>query len=69
MTRGRLVRRDQASLAAATGAGVLAALLSVALIDGGPEMVMTADASPVIALSTPGPVVTATTDSLPVARA
>jgi hypothetical protein len=42
----RPVRRDQASLAAATGAGVLAALLSVALIDGGPEMVMTADASP-----------------------
>src|SRR5690348_145402 len=38
----RPVRRDQAGLAAATGAGVLAALLSVALIDGGPEMVMAA---------------------------
>lgn len=36
----------QASLAAATGAGVLAALLSVALVDGGPEMVMTAGAGP-----------------------
>ena len=42
----RVVRRDQAGLAAATGAGVLAALLSVALVDGGPEMVMTAGASP-----------------------
>ena len=42
----RAVRRDQASLAAATGAGVLAALLSVALVDGGPEMTMTASASP-----------------------
>jgi Flp pilus assembly pilin Flp len=42
----RAVRRDQAGLAAATGAGVLAALLSVALIAGGPEMVMTAGASP-----------------------
>jgi hypothetical protein len=42
----RAVRRDQVGLAAATGAGVLAALLSVALVDGGPEMVMTAGASP-----------------------
>lgn len=42
----RAVRRDQASLAAAAGAGVLAALLSVALVDGGPEMVMTAGSSP-----------------------
>ena len=38
----RAVRRDRANLAAATGAGLLAALLSVALVDGGPEMVMTA---------------------------
>jgi hypothetical protein len=42
----RVVRRDQASLAAAAGAGVLAALLSVALVDGGPEMVMTAGPGP-----------------------
>ena len=42
----RVVRRDQAGLAAVTGASVLAALLSVALVDGGPEMVMTAGASP-----------------------
>ena len=42
----RSVRRDQAGLAAAAGAGVLAALLSVALVDGGPEMVMTAATSP-----------------------
>jgi hypothetical protein len=42
----RAVRRDQASLAAAAGAGVLAALLSVALVDGGPEMVMTAGPGP-----------------------
>jgi len=42
----RVVRRGQASLAAAAGAGVLAALLSVALVDGGPEMVMTAAAGP-----------------------
>jgi len=42
----RAVRRDQAALAAATGAGLLAALLSVALVDGGPEMVMTAAAGP-----------------------
>ena len=42
----RVVRRDQASLAAAAGAGVLAALLSVALVDGGPEMVMAAGPGP-----------------------
>ena len=42
----RVVRRDQAGLAAAAGAGVLAALLSVALVDGGPEMVMTAGPGP-----------------------
>jgi hypothetical protein len=48
----RPVRRDQAGLAAATGAGVLAALLSVALIDGGPEMVMAAGPGP--AASSPG---------------
>jgi hypothetical protein len=50
----RPVRRDQASLAAATGAGVLAALLSVALIDGGPEMVMAAGASPAASSSGSG---------------
>ena len=50
----RAVRRDQASLAAAAGAGVLAALLSVALVDGGPEMVMTADASPAASSSGSG---------------
>src|SRR6185437_2315130 len=42
----RVVRRDQAALAAATGAGLLAALLSVALVDGGPEMVMAAGPGP-----------------------
>jgi hypothetical protein len=42
----RPVRRDRAGLAAAAVGGVLAALLSVALVDGGPEMVMTADGGP-----------------------
>src|ERR1044071_9506459 len=38
----RTVHRDRAGLAAAAGTGVLAALLSTALVAGGPEMVMTA---------------------------
>jgi hypothetical protein len=50
----RPVRRDHASMAAAAGAGVLAALLSVALVDGGPEMVMTAGAGPASGSSGPG---------------
>ena len=50
----RAVRRDQASLAAAAGAGVLAALLSVALVDGGPEMVMTAGPGPAASASGSG---------------
>jgi hypothetical protein len=50
----RVVRRDQAILAAAAGAGVLAALLSVALVDGGPEMVMTAGPGPAASASGAG---------------
>jgi hypothetical protein len=42
--QSRPVRRDHAGLLAGGGAVALAALLSVALVDGGPEMVMTADA-------------------------